>query len=190
MSIILSHTPVPAQSRDELYCRKDLLQLSAKVMLSQVGVTESANNSGDSIRQYQLSVGLPDHSPYCAAGQYYCFASAVSMLNINKSEIPIPRTGLANVIFNYAMVNGKRTHYKASEHDLIVWRKVNSIHGHVERVVSVYAKGWVKTVGFNTSSTIAGRRAEGVFLQKRNICHPLGKMKIRGIIGFTDRSVL
>lgn len=176
-----------SQSRYELQSRSDLLDLSAKILIDQLGTIETGDNSGENIRLFQLSVGLPDHSPYCAAGQYYCFSEAVIILNLPISEIPIPRTGLANCIFSFAKINGTRTHYKASMHDLIVWRKSNSIHGHVERVVSVSDKGWVKTVGFNTSSFIAGHNAEGVFIQKRNICHPLGRMKIRGLVGFTQR---
>ncbi|MFP4368605.1 MAG: hypothetical protein ACLFR2_03410 [Candidatus Kapaibacterium sp.] len=44
--------------------------------------------------------------------------------------------------------------------------------------------GWIKTIGFNTTSGIPGDKREGVFIRNRNIYHPLGRMLVRGIAGF------
>jgi hypothetical protein len=52
-------------------------------------------------------------------------------------------------------------------------------------VSKVIRAGWVITIGFNSNKRdINGNHIEGVFLQKRNIYHPLGRKKILGIIGF------
>jgi hypothetical protein len=133
---------------------------------------------------------LPDHSPYCAAGQYFCFKEAANQLGISESYIPIPRTGLANAVYNSSLSNGRKTRYSASVHDLIVWRKNNSVHGHIERVISTSAGGWVRTVGFNSSVIVNGKKIEGVFVQRRNIFHALGKLRIRGLVGFKGKDNL
>lgn len=178
---VLTHS----QSRYQLISNHLLLAKSAEVMMAEVGTIETDNNSGERIRLYQLSVGLPDHSPYCAAGQYYCFKRATIQLGISESNIPIPRTGLANAVYNYGKSEGKKTQYSASVHDLIVWRKYNSVHGHIERVISTSSAGWVQTVGFNSTRMINDKKVEGIFIQRRNIFHPIGKLRIRGLVGFT-----
>ncbi len=182
---VLTHS----QSRYQLICNHNLLAKSAEVMMAEVGTIETDNNSGERIRLYQLSVGLPDHSPYCAAGQYFCFSESAKQMGLTCNAIPIPRTGLANAVYNYGKSEGKKTQYSASVHDLIVWRKYNSVHGHIERVISTTAGGWVQTVGFNSSSIQNGLKIEGVFIQRRNIFHPIGKLRIRGLVGFIGKEI-
>ena len=91
---------------------------------------------------------------------------------------------MCQAIYNDAIKRGKKTKYIAKKHDLIIWKKSNSWQGHIERVHKILPKGWVETIGFNSSKTIDNKKIEGVFIQKRNILHPLGRLKIRGLIGF------
>ncbi len=174
-------------NRYALSCRNDLLAESGRIAKEQVGVIEYRRNSGKMISRYLRAVGLPEGQPYCAAGQYWCFAEACRLLSINRNEIPLPRTGLANSMFNYAKKYGKPTKPIAQIGDLIVWRRGKSIFGHIERIIAKVKAGWFYTIGFNTSKYINGKKYEGVFVQKRNIYHFLGRLRFRGFIGFNTR---
>jgi len=68
--------------------------------------------------------------------------------------------------------------------DLIVWQSGKTIFGHIERIIQVGEMGWVRTIGFNTVKYINGIRFEGVFIHRRNVFGFLGRMHIKGIIGF------
>lgn len=173
-----------SQTKYNLKCDIDLINKSKQVLMAQVGVKENSANDSPMIRKYLASVGINYPAPYCAAGQYYSFAEAARMLQLQQNDIPIAKTALANANFIYALRNGKPTNYTANDNDLIIWRKRNGIFGHIERVIGVGLCGWVRTVGFNTSNGNA-RDGDGVYIRKRNIYHPLQRMTIRGLIGFS-----
>lgn len=171
--------------RYELKCPESLLLKSKEVMMNQIGNIEKTNrNDGIAIKQYLESVGLAEGYPYCAAAQYFCFLKATELLGIDKKLIPIKRTGLAVEIFIHSKKCGERGKWHPQIDDLIIWRKGNSAFGHIERIISVLPKGWVKTVGFNTSKIIDNKKVEGVFVKKRNIYHRLHAMAIQGLTGF------
>ncbi len=164
-----------------LPCRQDLLLESERIALSLIGTKELGNrNDGPQIREILKSAGLPRYSAYCAAGQYWSFLQACRKLNLQESEIPLPRTGTANCMFNYAANKGRYSLYRAARHDLIVWKYPQNMHGHIERIISSGRAGWVNTIAFNTSKN----GIEGIFIRKRNIYHVLGRMNVRGLIGF------
>jgi hypothetical protein len=177
---------VAGHVRYELPCDVNLLSESYNCMIAQLGVLETAgHNDGPKIKEYLASVGLREGNPYCAAGQYYCFRLPCVTYGWSFSLIPIPRTGHANTMYNYAMKHGHRSKYIARVHDLIVWKYPNSGNGHIERIISVLKSGWVETVGFNTSGRIGNQRdGNGVFKKYRNILHPIARMQVRGLIGF------
>lgn len=180
--IPLSHGD--ARQRIVVPCDYFVLKLSREIMLQQVGVTEATgNNDGARVEAYLKSVGLKAGNPYCAAGQYYCFAEAAKKLHKRPC---IVRTGLANKIYTEAIKTGNKAVYVAYIDDLLVWRKPKTSFGHIERVIEVLRKGWVRTVGFNTTSGAHGSQHDGggVYIRKRNIYHPLGSRVIRGIVGF------
>lgn len=170
-----------SQSKFEVSCINDLLVTSYEIGLQQVGTIEKSNRNDGDVLKYLYSVGLTAGNPYCAAGQYFCFAEAVRKLNLTTQTIPIPRTGLANAIFDYCKNTGKKVNYVAAKHDLIIWRRGSTPFGHIERIIDVQKKGNVRTLAFNVSD-ING--IEGVFVKKRNIHHPIRRLKIRGLIGF------
>lgn len=168
----------------------DLLGISRKIIIEQEGIVEATgNNDGKEIAAYLQSVGLQEGAPYCAAGQYYCFAEAQKQLfeyQCKFAEIPIKKTGLANGIFNDAKIRGVQAEYLPAIDDLLTWRKKDHWSGHIERIIAVDKGGWVITIGFNTSNGKTGsqREGNGVFYRKRNIYLPLSRLLIRGIIGF------
>ena len=170
-----------------LKCKPELLSVSGKIAGKQIGMLEKGENRGEMTGKYLASVGLRKALPYCAAGQYWCFAEACKKLHLSKSKIPLPRTGLANAMFNYAKRKGNRYPYLPLCGDMIVWRHGKTIYGHIERIISVGKAGWIHTIGFNTIKYINGQKKEGVFVHKRNIYHFLGLMRIRGLIGFDIR---
>jgi hypothetical protein len=175
-----------SQSKYELETSEMLLRTSHFIALCQVGTVEdTGNNDGEQIAEYLRSVGIHSPAPYCMAGQYYCFYKAKQHLNI-KTSIPIPRSGVANSAFNFAKKHGKKTEFKPQKHDLITWKSRHSWTGHVERIDVVGKAGWVYTIGFNTSNGKTGsqRNGDGVFYRKRNIKHVLGRLYVRGLVGF------
>ena len=175
-----------AAEKYELRCLPGLLEESMKIAIDQAGTLESGKNSG-AVEKYLESVGLKPGNPYCAAGQYYCFLKAALKMGLSKRSIPIPRTGLANAIFTYAKRNGSKVQYKAAVHDLLIYRKGSTRFGHVERIIETGRAGWVKTIAFNVSGIVNGKKREGVFIRKRNIYHPLAAMFVRGLVGFRER---
>lgn len=157
-----------------------IIDESERVLVAQVGVLEEAENRGKKIYEYQKCVGIPAGAPYCAAGQYYCFWKATQNLKLPENLIPIKKTGLAFAVYEDAVARGQRVVYTAAKHDLLVWKKKIGINGHIERIVEVKQKGWVKTIGFNITS--GGK--SGVFYKIRNIYHPLQRMVVVGLVGF------
>lgn len=172
-----------SQTKYCLPCRKDLINASLDLAKSQVGIVESTNSNDGDVEKYLSIFKLRKGNPYCAAGQYWCFYTACKELKISISEIPIVKSALANRIFDIAKLLGKRTKYKVEKNDLIVWRKPRTKHGHIERVYKNISKAWVITIAFNVKM----KGKEGVFFKKRNILYPLGRLRIRGIIGFLTK---
>lgn len=159
-----------------------ILYQSQCIMLQNVGVFEIAPNDSPEIRDYLTTVNIKRPAPYCQAFVYYCFYMA------DSNNIPIPRTAVANEPYNYAKKIGIKVKYEAKIHDLIVWKRAKSWTGHVERIFAINKAGWVHTVGANTSNNKYGdqRDGEGVYIKIRNIYHPLGRLNIRGLIGFKN----
>jgi hypothetical protein len=183
-TLILMFNTANAQVRYTLPCYHLLLESSHIVALEQIGTLERSNKNDGDVEKYLKLFGLKTGSPYCAAGQYYCFLEGAKRKNISKDSIPIIKSALCLEIYNDAKKRGYKTKYVPKKYDLIVWKRSNSWQGHIERVHNVLPKGWVETIGFNSSKTINGKKQEGVFLQKRNILHPLGRLKIKGLVGF------
>ena len=187
--VVLLSDSAMAQIRVIIPVKEELLQASYAVAMAQVGVVEkTGNNDGDMVEEYQRSVGRNRGDAYCAAGQYWCYWRAALDLGLTIKDIPIKRTGVANDMFNDAVSRGEIGRYSPQKHDLIVWKLKNSFRGHIERIIEIKKYGWVVTIGFNTSNSQTGSQSEGegVFIKKRNIAHPIGRLKVRGLIGFKN----
>ncbi len=174
-----------AQTKYVLPCKVEVLRQTAKVIHSQIGIVERTGRNDGEVEKYNRYMGQSKHAPYCCSGIYFCFAEAVKGLCLPNYFIPIPKTSVASEVFIFAKRNGIKTNYAATQGDLIIWRRHNSYKGHIEYVDSVGRAGFVRTVGFNSTKTIQNKKYEGVFFQKRNIMHPLGRLKIRGLVGFS-----
>jgi hypothetical protein len=183
--LILFTLPAFAQKKYELISRKDILQKSLEIGLAEVGKTEKTNNNDGIAIKYLAPFGLPEGSPYCAAGIYWTFLQAAKELNLANREIPIPRTAVANEVYNFAEKQGKRVKYYPKINDLIVWRKSKTPFGHIERIISINGKNIVTSLAFNVKDDISNK--QGVFIKIRNIFHPLGRLAIRGLIGFQEK---
>lgn len=173
-----------AQKKYILKCDKNLLNKSQQIALSQIGTIEKTNRNDGNVKKYLAAFGLSAGNPYCAAGQYYCFLEASKQLDLPSKAIPIAKSALAQGVYNAAAEQGKLASYMPQPHDLIVWRKGRTSKGHIERIYEVNKNGWVETIAFNSSKIINGKKIEGVFMQRRNIKHPLGRLKIKGLVGF------
>jgi hypothetical protein len=168
-------------------CKAKLIQASRDSAIAQVGVREkTGRNDGFKVEQYLKSVGRFKGDAYCAAGQYWCFYSSCLALKSPLTDIPIFRSSSTVTMFNEAIRVGYKMTPTPFDNDLIFWRKPNEWKGHVERIIEVMKAGWVKTVGFNTSSGTEGSQDDGggVYFRKRNVNHFLGRMVLRGFIGF------
>jgi hypothetical protein len=182
--ILLTTTKTLALEKYILECRNDLLELSEMYAISQIGTLEKTGRNDGEVFKYQKLLGLKEGSPYCAAGIYWCYYQASNELRLGIRDIPILKSAVANLIYNDAKRCGIIAEYIPEKHDLIVWRKPRSWSGHIERVLEVRKAGWVITIGFNTKDRSGN---EGVFRKKRNVFHPLGRLAIRGLIGFKER---
>ena len=171
------------QEKYVLPCSEDLLEQSYIIALLEIGTQERTNNNDGIVYKYQRALGLKEGSPYCAAGVYWCFLSAIKLLGIDESDIPILKSAVANSVFNDARKRGNNVSYIPQKHCLIVWRRINSWSGHIERIIEIQNAGWVITVGFNTRNKTG---QQGVFVRRRHIFHPLGRLAIRGMVGFSD----
>lgn len=178
--LVLFICDLNSQVKYTLPCTNFVLYKSKFVLLSQVGVQEkTGNNDGVEVEKYLSSVGLKKGNPYCNAGQYWCFSTATD-------TNPMVKSGLAISTFNKAKKEGLRTSLNAEEHDLIVWNHKGTITGHIERIIEVQQKGWVYTIGFNTTSGTSGNQRDGggVWKRRRNIYHFLGRMQLLGLVGW------
>ncbi len=185
--LCLGFISLNSQIKYKLKCDTILINESRNILFKQLGVSENqGKNNSYEIKEYLLSVGILYPAPYCAAGQYYCFYKAANNLKLNINNIPIKRTALANAILNDAIKNGIKYKYIPENDDLIVWKNTYykySIYGHIERIIKIKKAGWVETIGFNTSSKNQ-REGDGVYIKNRNIYYLLGRMKVRGLIGW------
>jgi hypothetical protein len=166
-----------------------LLHTSRQIMMNQVGLVEkTGKNDGAHITLYMNSCYLSGKKQYayCAAGQSWCLSRAAIIL-----QLPYPfskHSAVANFYYEDAVAIGVLDTISAvSIDDLIIWKHRTGRTGHIERIIST-DKG-IFTVGFNTSNGKTGsqREGNGIFIRKRNLNSPLGRMRLRGLVGFNRK---
>ncbi|MGB9772373.1 MAG: hypothetical protein ACPLX7_10435 [Candidatus Kapaibacteriota bacterium] len=146
-----------------------LVRVSEKFVAMEMWQKETGWNRGF-CEKYQKALGLPVGSAYCYAGQYWAYEQASKLTGKRN---PLPRTGLAVVIFYEAKKIGIRTS-GVKRSAFVVWRRVGTSLGHVERVKEVGRAGWVETYAFNVE--------EGTKIKKRNIKSPIGRKVFLGVV--------
>lgn len=204
--LFLAFISLKSQTKYNLPTTKKLIDISREIALNQIGEMEIKANYSPQIMKYLNSVNLNSPNPYCAAGQYYCFAEANKIINTNTNSntntksnlnIPIYKTGSTRLMYNKAKINGHKTRYLAAKDDLIVWKKGITQFGHLERIYSIESNNnsnnntpnaWVTTIAFNVECgngvNQEKHKKEGVCFKRGNIYHILGRLSILGIIGF------
>lgn len=173
----------------ELPCNPVLLNAARELAEKQVGVRElTGKNDGKQIDDYLEEAGYKRKSklPYCMSGPLWCFRTSAKNLGLSMKEVPLLRSGSTVLVFNNALKKGKKVKFEPEEDNLLFWINQKRNGGHVEWITAVGKAGWLDTIGFNTTSSNKGRQEDGhgVFYRKRNILHVLGRMTVRGLIGF------
>ncbi|MBX3044904.1 MAG: hypothetical protein KF896_14425 [Ignavibacteriae bacterium] len=152
-----------------------------KLLEGEVGTMEIGNNRGARVDEYNdsaLGFKKGRGAPYCQSVATWSWLKA--------GHLPYPRTALANAPFDYAVRNGKRVSYVPERGDEMTWRYPNSWKGHKETVAKVLENGFVITVAGNvTGSSLSNDPVGGgVKLMRRGIYQKIGKMQMRGLVGF------
>lgn len=165
-------SPVTAQCHDGV--KWSGVDRFIAVATQQVGTRETGQNRG-AVEKYQKSAGIALGSPYCYAGLYWC------SLQADKNS-PFLRTGLASLGRKH--LAAKAVGGMTLRRGLLFWQFPDNAFGHVDLITEVQLGGWVKCIGFNTGGGGTFRDGGGVSVVRRNINHPLGKMRMKQIIGF------
>lgn len=163
----------------------ELINKSKSLLFGDLGKTEKGQNRGEHIKKYANAVyGKPiEGFPYCYAFQYWAVDSASKAL---KMVNPLPRTGHCNTAFNECLKDGTIVAFSLKNDDIIIFRAGNG-SGHACRINRILnARDMVvETIEGNTSSNSAGSQRDGggIYIKKRYLRHPLGRMNFRGVIG-------
>jgi hypothetical protein len=180
--LLFASANLTAQLRYVIPTHTDVLPLVSAYAYTQLGVSKQDSM----VLQYLESVELYSYANWCQAGIYWSFKNAFGYYNDlfgTVYKVPIIMSGVANATYNDAKTRGINVHYTSEVYDLIVWRVVNSWQGHIELVVSRGEKGWVTTIGFNTSNNDT-RQGGFVEIKRRHLHNPIGKLQVRGLVGF------
>jgi hypothetical protein len=92
------------------------------------------------------------------------------------------KTGLASLGRRHLEKQAQATTL-ASRYALIFWQFPDNAFGHVDLQIEILTGGWSKCIGFNTGGGGSARDGGGVNIVERNINHPLGRMKLKQVIG-------
>lgn len=164
-----------------------VLAVSDSICAGEMGKREvSGRNDGKHITAYMNLCGLSGDKqyPYCSAGQAYCLYNACKKLGV-----PYPyskRSAVANYHYDYARLNGVQVESLPAAHDFVVWKAKKGNTGHIERIKSVVNSNVVYTYAFNTSNGKSGdqRDGNGNYIRKRHLNSFLGKLRLRGLVGY------
>lgn len=173
----------PAANRYELPSGKFLIQFHQEIMRSQIGISNA--NNPKQVKEYLDSARVRYYNPFCASGIVWALKKASGILKTFNTyfgtrfitDLPYPASAMANAPYNYALKHGTETAYAPAMFDKLIWRHKNGINGHIESVDSVGTGGWVRTIAFNTDN-------RKVKFKKRNVFHILGRLQVRGLVGF------
>jgi hypothetical protein len=141
-----------------------------------VGLREYANNRGDVIDTWNKYVGSPVGSPYCAAFVSYCIGNG----NVKEPRI---RTGLATRFIIPArsiraefVLSGQRT---VRDGSIVIWRKGNTMFGHVGFVEKQMQRNQFSTIEANTNSGDRGSQRDGNGVYRRvRVIQPFSVFRI------------
>ena len=171
-----------AQQRYELPTIYNTNKLRVELAETQLGVREETHPQ--IIRAYLKSVGIYTNASWCNAFQYWLMDSVCNELQIIN---PMPRSGVANSSYDYAKRKGIRTQFVPQQGDLLIWKTDGNWTGHIALIIKIRNKESVITIEGNTSSNSV-RTGGAVEKKIRLTNHPIGKLLVRGIVGFKSQT--
>lgn len=175
--LVVGITTGNSQRRYELPELRASAELRVHLASKEIGITEENNSLR--VYEFQKAVGITRRDAWCSAFQYYIANKAAMIL---KQYNPYPKSGLANAIYRIAITKGVRTKYNALVGDYIIWKVANAFYGHIGIIAEV-KQNKVYTIEGNTGSVTI--RTGGMVAKKfRSITNPIGKLKVRGLVGF------
>lgn len=148
-------------------CSSAAAQPHADTAAAYIGTFEWGTNAGPDVERFLASVGLPVGNPWCAAFASYCLDAARP-----EPSAPHTRSGLASRFI--ARSSNKASdvlygRYAPERGDLVIWRRGNTIYGHIGIV-----DDWDGACGYviegNTSSGIYGSQRDGDGVHRRYRC--------------------
>lgn len=177
-TLLIAKMTLQSQTRYELKEQKLTKKERIEFAKSQIGINKTKDRAV--VLSYLRNVGLKNYTAWCQAFQYTSFVVATNKLQI---QIAIPRSGLANSSFDYAKrIGAKRTNFYALLGDLLVW-KSEGWSGHVGLVIDTLGNNKVISIEGNTSS-LSTSQGGAVERKMRYLNHKIGKLKVRGLVGF------
>lgn len=139
-----------------------LMPAHLEIAISYVGITETAPNSGPAIDDFLRHVGHRPGAPWCAAFVSHTLSAA-------GAQAPATRTALASRFIDRTSIDAKhvlRGTYDPSPGDIVVWRRGDTVFGHVGLLVSS-SRSALRTVEGNTGPEGGG--PDGVWERWRTI---------------------
>lgn len=167
-----------AQQRYELPTIYNTNMLRVELAETQLGISEETHPRR--VREYLRSVGIYTEAAWCNAFQYWLMDSICRELQIIN---PMPQSGIANSTFDYARRKGVKTAFIPQVGDLLIWKTEGSWTGHVGIIIRIFNQSSVVTIEGNTSSR-SMRTGGAVEKKVRLTNHPIGRLLVRGIVGF------
>jgi hypothetical protein len=132
-----------------------------------LNVRETSNNSSKEIDMFLKSVGLGKGYSWCSAFISYCLTQA-------KVYMPKMRSALARAFISKKAIKANdvlQGRVKIPKGSIVIWRKGNTLNGHIGFVTKDFTGRNLETIEGNTSSGGAGSQndGDGVYLRKRQI---------------------
>lgn len=154
----------------------------------------TGQNDGAHITKYMNWAHLSGKKKYA-----YCASGLLSQLDKACQQVGVAFPfSKHSASANYYFDNAKKIGVKVSDttpqiYDLIIWKNKPSYSGHIESVKFNRDNDLVvDTYAFNTSNGMSGsqREGNGNFERIRDLSKDLGKMYVRGLVGFSsDKSL-
>jgi len=143
-----------------------ITSIPAHVEIAQqyVGVTEITHNSSPEIDRFLASVNLRPGNPWCAAFVSYTLSEA-------NVSYPPTRSGLARHFIRNTSIDARefvRGTYTPEHGDIIVWKRGNTIFGHLA-ILESFEDQTLFTIEGNTSPGATGSTGDGVYRRERTV---------------------
>lgn len=165
-------------------CAAAVVERATLAAASQVGTLERPGNRGPDVARYLRAVRLAEGYPYCLAGIVWAYDTARA-----DQPLPMQRTGSTWRLWSWTVQHAAPAPWRVRRGDVLLWNLPGTQTGHAELVEHVRKGGWVRTIGWNTTRPgVRGsvRDGGGVHRHNRLTTHPLARLHLMGVLGFTN----